>query len=93
MSKRKPRQSAFIPFTEEPGVTSVITWISPRDPSCRGPGRPPNPKAFANAVDYVLRQQAKRPNAKITPLSQEAADEFHVSAQRVREAVKNMGKK
>jgi hypothetical protein len=41
----------------------------------------------------VLAQQAKRPNAKITPLSQQAAWKFSVSPQRVREAVKNIGKK
>jgi hypothetical protein len=91
MSKRKPRRSAFIPFEE--GTHTVIVWESPRDPSRKPPGRPPNTQAFANAIAYVLDQQAKRPNAKLTPLAQQAADEFHVSAQRVREAVKNMGKK
>ena len=71
----------------------VVTWVSPRDPSCRGPGRPPDREAFARAVEYVLQQQAKRPNMKLTPLSHEADEIFHVSAQRVREAVKNKGKR
>jgi hypothetical protein len=75
----------------EPPMT--ITWESPRDPSRRPPGRPPNTQAFAKAIAYVLDQQAKRPNAKVTPLSIEAAQKFKVSPQRVREAVKNMDKK
>jgi hypothetical protein len=93
MSKRTPRRSAFIPHTEEPGVTTVIVWESPRDPSRKPPGRPPKVEAFAKAIAYVLARQARRPDAKLTRLAQEAADEFHVSAQRVREAVKNIGKK
>jgi hypothetical protein len=88
----KPRPTGFISDYED-GPPMVVTWTSPRDPSRRGPGRPPNSKALADAVDYVLRQQANRPNAKLTPLAQEAADEFHVSPGRVREAVKNKGKK
>jgi hypothetical protein len=93
MSKRKPRRSAFMPLTEEPGVTTVIVWESPRDPSRKPPGRPPNVEAFAKAIAYVLARQAKSPNAKLTPLAQEAADEFHVSRQRVIEAVKTKGKR
>jgi hypothetical protein len=94
MSRRWPKVWTNIYGVEQPPMPPMtITWVSPRDPSRRGPGRPPNRQAFANAVAYVLGQQAKKPDAKITRLALEAAEKFNVSPQRVREAVKNMGKK
>jgi hypothetical protein len=95
MSGRWPTTFKNVYGVEQPPMEPpmVVTWSSPRDPACKPPGWPPNRQAFKDAIDYVLRQQAKRPNAKVTPLSIEAAEKFHVSAGRVREAVKNMGKK
>jgi hypothetical protein len=91
MTKRKPRPPIRY---ERPydGTLKIVTSpfsISPR----RGPGRPPgpSPRSLANAedaADYALRQQAKRPHVKESPLVDEAAAKFHVSPPRVRKALK-----
>jgi hypothetical protein len=94
----KPRPTAFIPWKGESPVVITEVW---RDPSYRGPGRPPgpSPKSLAEAkkaAAYVLEQQAKRPNAKETTLINEAVGklgEFQVSPGRVREALKALKNK
>jgi hypothetical protein len=102
MRERKPpRPPIFKPRYGAEESPMIVTWVSPRDPSRKGPGRPagPSPRSLANAeraADYVLRQQAKRPSAKETTLIDEAVGklgEFHVSPGRVRAALKAMKNK
>ena len=80
MSKRWPG------FSDPPGVTSVITWVSPRDPSYRGPGHPVDADAPARAeaaAADVLRRRQKEPNTPWNILVEEAARAHRVGESRI----------
>lgn len=95
MSKRPP-----IRYERPDGALKIVMPFG-KIPPRREPGRPPgpSPKSLAEAkkaAACVLRQQAKRPNARETTLINEAVGklgEFHVSPRRVREALKALRNK
>ncbi|HEY8124628.1 MAG TPA: hypothetical protein VIF88_04310 [Methylocystis sp.] len=94
MSKRPPLRWKDERHDGTFKIVAPFGEITPR----REPGRPPGPSPKSldkaeRAAAYVLEQQAKRPNARATPLIDHAAADFHVSPPRVREALKALRNK
>jgi hypothetical protein len=81
----KPRPTGFISDYED-GPPTVITWVSPRDPSLKGVGHPVDADAPARAeaaADDVLRRHREEPNTPWSELVEDAARDHRVGEKRI----------
>jgi hypothetical protein len=82
--RKSPRPPIFKPLYGAEESPMVVTWVSPRDPSRRGPGHPVDADAPARAekaADDVLRQKTK--NIAWGLLVETAARKHRVGEKRV----------
>jgi hypothetical protein len=91
MTKRKPRRPPVFKHIYDTESPMVVTWVSPRDPSRKGPGHPIDPRSAERAeaaADMVLRLKAKEPRSAWGDLVIDAAAKHHVGKEKIWEALR-----